>query len=87
VNSNYRSYDEDTASLILAMIGLTIPAAPNATTEHRFAMTRWQMTQSGANPSLGRNSLLPGKKQGITAISVSARVERTGNARSLQGFS
>ena len=42
MNSNYRSYDEDTASLILAMIGLTIPAAPNATTEHRFAMTRWR---------------------------------------------
>jgi hypothetical protein len=26
-------------------------AAPNATTRHRFAMTRWRMTQSGANPS------------------------------------
>jgi hypothetical protein len=27
-------------------------AAPNATTRHRFAVTRWRMTQSDANQSL-----------------------------------
>jgi NAD(P)-dependent dehydrogenase (short-subunit alcohol dehydrogenase family) len=53
---------------------------------HVLAPDGRRMTESGANPSLVRNSLLLGKKQGTSPISVSAESLAHRKCRALSGI-